>query len=263
MPQLEANWPTLCAIALVLGLQHGIEADHLAVIDGLTRRCLHQGRGFARWCGALFALGHGFVVVTVALTAKQFSQYVAMPHWLEVGGSLFSIGVLTVLGVANLGAALRQPQGAAQAVARRLRWLRARRPATVALVGALFAISFDTISQAAAFTLAVGRSGGLGHAACLALLFTGGMLLADGLGGLWIARLITRADGLAPLSSQVMTGSLAALSLLVAAIGAARMVMPPTDSAGFGLAFGALVAALSGISYLAALWIARARPQGR
>ncbi|SEL85774.1 high-affinity nickel-transport protein [Roseateles sp. YR242] len=280
---LSAHWPAawpaggsaLCVIALLLGLQHGMDADHLAAIDGLTRLNTRRGRRFARWCGALFAAGHGLVVLAVAVGANRLSQHLAVPHWLEAGGSLFSIALLTLLGVGNLAAVLRpaDPGGGAGGgvggragaeavdglVMRRWRWkwIQAQRPASVALVGGLFALSFDTISQAAVFALAAGHSGGAGQAATLALLFAGGMLVADGAGGLWIARLIRRADRLAPISSQAMTMSLAVLSLLVAAVGAARMLTPPQGDAGSGLMFGGVVLLLSGAGYVVACWMAR------
>ena len=37
MDALPATWTALCALAFVLGLKHGFDADHLATIDGLTR----------------------------------------------------------------------------------------------------------------------------------------------------------------------------------------------------------------------------------
>ena len=37
MNSLPATWIALCALAFVLGLKHGFDADHLATIDGLTR----------------------------------------------------------------------------------------------------------------------------------------------------------------------------------------------------------------------------------
>ncbi|WAC71689.1 nickel transporter [Roseateles sp. SL47] len=257
MSNLPADGLTLCLIALLLGVQHGADADHLAAIDGLTRLNARRGQRFARWCGALFAAGHGAVVLVVAVAANRLSHHLEVPHWLEAGGSLCSIALLTLLGVGNLAAVMRPVNDATAMPLQRWRWVHAKRPVTVAAVGALFALSFDTISQAAVFALAAGRSGGPLQAATLALLFAGGMLAADALGGLWIARLIRRADRLAPLASQVMTVSLALLSLLVAAVGAARLVAPASGEPGSGLVFGALVLLMSGAGYVLACWMAK------
>ena len=58
----------------------------------------------------------------------------------------------------------------------------------------LFALSFDTISQAALFAIAAGRFGGVAEALLVAGLFVLGMLAVDGINGVWICRLIRRAD---------------------------------------------------------------------
>ena len=89
-------------------------------------------------------------------------------------------------------------------------------PLLVALVGALFALSFDTLSQAAFFALTATQFGGWQEALVLALLFMLGMLLTDGINGLWIARLIARADQVALVASRVMALAVSGISLLVA-----------------------------------------------
>ena len=44
MHTLPSDWTSLCAVVFLLGMRHGLDADHLAAIDGLTR--LNQrGRG--------------------------------------------------------------------------------------------------------------------------------------------------------------------------------------------------------------------------
>ena len=100
----------------------------------------------------------------------------------------------------------------------------------VALVGALFALSFDTLSQAAFFALTATQFGGWQHALVLALLFMLGMLLTDGINGLWIARLIHRADQTALIASRVMGLVVAGVSLLVAGFGAAKLLLPAVDA---------------------------------
>ena len=63
---LPTEWTALCALVFLLGLKHGFDADHLATIDGLTRFNTRQRRPFGRYCGALFSLGHGVVVLLIA-----------------------------------------------------------------------------------------------------------------------------------------------------------------------------------------------------
>src|SRR3954469_18681614 len=74
------------------------------------------------------------------------------------------------------------------------RVLRAGSAAMVMGVGALFALSFDTLTQAALFAATAARFGGWQPALVLALLFVLGMLVVDGVNGAWIAGLIRRSD---------------------------------------------------------------------
>ena len=81
------------------------------------------------------------------------------------------------------------------------------------------------------------------------------MLLTDALNGLWIARLIARADQAALLASRVMALVVSGISLLVAAFGAAKLLSPAVDawSEGKELMFGAVVVALIALSFVAAM----------
>jgi high-affinity nickel-transport protein len=235
MQNLPSDWTALAGVVLLLGLKHGFDADHLATIDGLTRCNARAGNAFARFCGALFSLGHGLVVLAIALAVGALSRSWQTPGWLEVSGAWISIGFLTLLGVLNLHAVLAaDPDQVVAPVGLKGRWLgrlvAVEHPALVLLVGAMFALSFDTISQAALFALAATHFGGIGHAAALGLLFTTGMVATDAVNGMWIARLIARADALARIASRVMSLAVAAVSLLVAALGAARYLSPVIDS---------------------------------
>ena len=128
----------------------------------------------------------------------------------------------------------------------------------VASIGALFALSFDTLSQAAFFALS-SNSLGWPYALLLAALFTAGMLLTDAINGLWIARLIARADEVAVIASRVLGLAVSTLSLLVAALGAAKLFLPTVDawSDGKELLFGALLIGVIGLSFLVALHLGR------
>jgi high-affinity nickel-transport protein len=129
----------------------------------------------------------------------------------------------------------------------------------VALVGALFALSFDTVSQAALFAVTATHFGGVGHALALGVLFTLGMLVTDGINGLWISRLIARADQIAVIASRVMSLAVAGVSLLVAGFGLARLLLPAVDAwtEGKELLFGLIVVLLTVASYLLARTMAR------
>jgi high-affinity nickel-transport protein len=268
MHDLPTEWTALCALVFLLGLKHGFDADHLATIDGLTRFNARHARPFARYCGALFSLGHGLVVIAIAIAVGIASERWSAPEWLELSGAWISIGFLTVLGIVNLTAVLAaRPDEVVAPIGLKGRLLgglsAARRPWTVALVGALFALSFDTVSQAALFALTAAQFGGVWHAVFLGLLFVLGMLVTDGINGLWISRLIARADQLACIASRVMGLAVATVSLLVAGLGAAKLASPVIDqwAEGRELAFGGLVVALIASSFAAAVLMARLRPR--
>lgn len=251
MEHLPASFGGLATVAFLLGLKHGFDADHLATIDGLTRVNTRAGRIFARYCGALFSLGHGVVVVAIALLVSAAVARWQTPAWLDLAGVAISIFFLTLLGVLNLRAVWRAaPDEIVAPVGVKGRFLgalgRAKNPFVVTLVGALFALSFDTISQAAFFALASSQYGGAPYAVTLGLLFMLGMMVTDGVNGLWISRLIVRADETARIASRVMGLAVGSVSLLVAAFSAAKLLLPRIDTWAEGkeLAFGAVVVAI-------------------
>ena len=260
METLPADWLSLLILTFVLGMKHGFDADHLATIDGLTRYNARHQPGVARYCGTLFSLGHGAVVIVIALSVSAVASQWEVPAWFGVLGAVISIGFLVALGSLNLATVLSaepdqvvQPVGLKGRLLGRLRHV--SHPALVALVGALFALSFDTLSQAAFFALTATQFGGWEHALMLAVLFMLGMLLTDGINGLWIARLIARADQVALVASRVMGLVVSGISLLVAAFGAAKLISPTVDawSEGKELVFGFMLVAIIALSFFAAI----------
>jgi nickel/cobalt transporter (NiCoT) family protein len=266
--ELPTEWTALCALVFLLGIKHGFDADHLATIDGLTRYNARHGRHLGRYCGALFSLGHGAVVLIIALAVGVASERWDAPPWLEAFGAWTSILFLSLIGIVNLHAVLSASPGQVVApigLKGRLlgRLNRASQPLTVALVGALFALSFDTVSQSALFAVTATQFGGVGHALFLGTVFVFGVLVTDGVNGLWISRLIARADQLACIASRVMGLAVSAVSLLVAALGAAKLASPAINqwTEGREATFGALVVALVATSFVVAVLMSRLRPK--
>ena len=114
MDPLPHDWFALLALVFTLGLKHGFDADHLATIDGLTR--FNAGRRVARWCGCLFSLGHGMVVMVIAVSVGALAGTWQVPQWVDDLGAWIAIGFLTVLGVLNLAAVLSALVGAVAAL---------------------------------------------------------------------------------------------------------------------------------------------------
>ena len=261
MPQ---DWIALTSLVFVLGMKHGFDADHLATIDGLTRYNARGNPALARFCGALFSLGHGAVVLLIALLVSTLATQWKVPEWVDVFGALISVVFLLTLGMVNLNAVLRaHPAQLVQPIGLKGRFLgrlqHTSHPALIALVGALFAFSFDTMSQAALFALTATQYGGWEHALTLALLFMLGMLLTDGINGWWISRLIRRADQTALVASRVMGLVVAGVSLLVAFFGMAKLISPAVDawSNGKELLFGGALVSIVFLSFIFAVRLTR------
>lgn len=265
-PTQETLFP-LIALAFILGMKHGMDADHLATIDGLTRFNSNAGRTrMARLCGLLFSLGHGAVVCVVAVSASFLFRQSAMPDWLDNVGVLVSTFFLLSLGVLNLHAVFSTPaHEVVSPLGFKGRWLgrlnHASHPALVALVGALFALSFDTLSQAALFSAASAHLGGALYAMFLALSFMLGMMATDAANGLWISHLLRRADATACTASRIMGITVATLSLAVAGLGLSRHYLPQAAAwqEGRELTIGMVVIALvAGSFIIARYWPRRA-----
>lgn len=254
-------------VALVLGMRHGVDADHLAAIDAMTRCNAEARPALARRTGLWFSVGHGAVVIAVALAVALGAHAWAAPGWLEPFGAWSSIAMLVLLGALNLAAWRRTAPGAAVALAG---WrsslfkgaLRACSRRAVFGVGVLFAASFDTVSQAALMAATGAASQGLAAVALLASAFVVGMILTDGLNGWWVARLIQRPGPGAASASRVMCVAISAISLGVAALGAATQLSPMV--AGWAEGHSALLAlavvGLVGTSFLAGLVLSRRAP---
>jgi high-affinity nickel-transport protein len=151
---------------MALGLRHGVDPDHLAAIDGLSR--LRP----SRWNGVLFAIGHGILVTLLAV---------------GVGGLLartvgrFAPWLLILLGGINLWR-LRKP------VTHRHRGFSRIARSSPLLLGILFGAGFETASQLSALVLAADMDPWV-----LGLVFSAGMMLVDGTDGYLASRTQSQA----------------------------------------------------------------------
>lgn len=232
----------LTALVFALGVKHGLDPDHLVAIDGLTRAAARRepssasgAAQVARWVGLFFSLGHGAIVTLVGLAVALYARQWQAPGWLEPLGATISVGVLVVLGVANLVMVWRTPAGnKITPLALRGRWVSKRlagasHPAMIAAVGAAFALSFDTVSHAIVFSLSGATAAGAFFALGLGLVFTLGMVLTDTLNGWWVARMVQRSAAAAATASRWMSVAIGGLCLAIAASGVARLAVPHLD----------------------------------
>jgi high-affinity nickel-transport protein len=225
----------LILVVFALGAKHGMDPDHIATIDGLTRFNAGRRPRLARWSGCLFSLGHGAVVTVVAGLVASLSGAFETPEWLEHLGAWISIVFLLALGICNIAAVFRAPRDqvvASVGIRSRLlgRFAQTDHPMVIASVGAAFALSFDTWSQTALFSITAQQMHGWIFSVLLGLVFMIGMMAADGLNGLWVARMLARADRRALIASRVMSLVIGVLGIAIACMGVARYFVPSFDA---------------------------------
>ena len=261
---LPAHWLSLVAVVFLLGLKHGLDPDHLAAIDGLTRFNAANRPRLSRWSGLLFSAGHGLVVTAIAVAVATIASEWRAPVWLEDAGAWISIVFLVLLGVANLASVLRAPRGApvrpvglrGRLFARLLHsrplgfLMRAEHPLLVAAVGAAFALSFDTVSQAVLFSITGSNIAGWLFAASLGLVFTAGMMATDALNGLWVSRMLERSAAQQAAASRVMGAAIGVAALAIAAAGAWRHASQTDPLESWGVALGIAVMVSVAAAYL-------------
>jgi len=231
MENLPHDWLALASLVFLLGLKHGFDPDHLVTIDGMARFNAVRRPRLSRLSGLLFSLGHGAVVTLVAILVATVVAEWRAPEWLELTGAGISILFLLMLAAANLVAVFRaHPGEVVQTVGLKSRLLgslvETSHPAVIAAVGAAFALSFDTISQAMLFSIAGSSVAGWMFAAMLGLVFTAGMVTTDSLNGFTMSKLIYRADRRAAVASRIMGVAVALLSIAIAGLGFAKLYWP-------------------------------------
>tara|TARA_B100000768_G_scaffold152779_1_gene148624 strand:- start:335 stop:1033 length:699 start_codon:yes stop_codon:yes gene_type:complete len=83
---------TVIALGFLLGMQHAMEADHIAAVAAITHS--NSSRKTALIQGCTWALGHSFALLVLVLIVlgSGFSISDAMSHWME-----FAVGVMLIV----------------------------------------------------------------------------------------------------------------------------------------------------------------------
>jgi high-affinity nickel-transport protein len=219
---MELNTTSLLAtsgLLLALGFRHGLDPDHIAAVDGMTR-LRHNGGAYwkARLTGFQFASGHS---LTILLATFVFYLYgVQLPEWLDAVGLWISTFFLVWLAYRNLkfcfsGTDHHSHDGSPI----QRKFLQALGPLAHPMgVGFGFAISFDSLAQAGLMAAKGHELGGLFAIFSMALSFGIGMTLADTSNGLLMHWLVHRSHHLAHKAGRIMSGVVASLSLVVVAV---------------------------------------------
>lgn len=206
----------------MLGFRHGFDADHIAVVDGMTRARQLQGFWTSRLVGAQFALGHSGVILLASLLLH--GQSAALPSWLDGMGMAISTCFLLAIAASNLAHALRAPSGEPRPLGpmASLMLRVSGRHLHPALVGMAFAFSFDSMAQAAFFANRGSQFSGMSAVAMLAGAFGFGMMVADAANGALLNWFAARSDRLARHASRFSSGFIALVALATVAAGLLR-----------------------------------------
>lgn len=194
-------------LAYSLGLRHGLDADHIAAIDNVTRKLMQEGKRPVA-VGFFFALGHSTVVVlaslAVALAAHSLIDEFAA--YREIGGIigtsasalfLFAIAMANLIVLRGVYRAFQRVERGEKlseedidAVLQQRGWLaRLLKPLFRFVskswhlypIGLLFALGFETASEISLFGLSAEASNELSSWSILIFpaLFAAAMTLID------------------------------------------------------------------------------------
>ena len=204
--------------AYTYGLRHAFDADHIAAIDNTTRKLRGDDKR-PKTVGFWFAVGHSSVVAGMAalvaagahvvdtLTDDKngTSQTLGLVSTGVSGGFLYVIAILNLFALVGIVRVFRAMRGGELDEDTLEQHLQSRgfmnrllggltraitRPGQMYVVGLLFGLGFDTVTEVALLVLAgSGAAAGLPWYAImvLPLLFASGMSLLDTLDGLFMS----------------------------------------------------------------------------
>ncbi len=194
---MEIEFASMSSLMLmfVLGLRHGMDPDHIAMIDAMIYRSLEQRPRVAPWIGTLFAAGHGLAVTLMTVALSSLTREISVPSQVIAVLDWLPVVLLVLVGTLNLRALLAP--GTYQTVGWKKHFVPRRlqqssHPMAIFSIGVVFALVFDTATQAAAWGYVATAHAGQHMALVIGLIFTAGMMVTDTLDGRLMCRLLLR-----------------------------------------------------------------------
>lgn len=210
---LSASFPVLFGLgtlAYVLGLRHGVDADHILAIDNTTRKLMHEGKKpIAN--GLFFSLGHStivFIMVMLVVIASQsiFNYFYNAKSLLGAIGTVISAAFLCIMAVINLVILLDMRREYAKSKAGKM--AKEALPAgflsriysrlfksihsswQLYPIGVLFGLGFDTATEVTLIGISAAEAGTIPLAYLLILptMFAAGMTLVDSTDSVFMVR---------------------------------------------------------------------------
>lgn len=204
-------------LAYVLGLRHGVDADHIAAIDNTTRKLMQEGKD-SKFTGTFFSLGHSsvvilltfFIIITSRFATKNISNFQnigGIVGTLISGGFLYLIALLNFFILIDLWKHYKKAQAEGSINEEELNDALLKRgfmgryfnkifnlisnQYQMYIVGFLFGLGFDTASEVAVLAITATVAGvylniPLYMFMIFPFLFTVGMVLVDTTDGLFM-----------------------------------------------------------------------------
>jgi high-affinity nickel-transport protein len=166
-------------ISFIMGLRHGLDPDHLAIIDSVSMQ--QAGKMNTQWNGLMFSIGHGLTLTVVGVLIA----YMAHTDWLPASFIRFTewlpIGLLLFTAVYNIYylTTIDSHQNLSSWKLVLIKKLKTGSLVRMLIIGILFALVFDTTTQTAAWTLTVGKDSKVLVALVIGIVFTVGMAITD------------------------------------------------------------------------------------
>ncbi|MGA2874368.1 MAG: HoxN/HupN/NixA family nickel/cobalt transporter [Nitrososphaerales archaeon] len=195
-------------VTFILGLRHGLDADHIAAIDNTTRKLMQDGKK-PLTVGTWFSLGHSTIVVgLIVLLVVSTRAITGSIPILQSGGAVLGTAIsgafLWIIGLVNLMIAVgiykiykelksgKLDHAQLEELLNKRGFLNryfsslfkiVKEPWQIYPIGVLFGLGFDTASEVALIAISVGvgvsLSVPLWMILVLPFMFTCGMVLAD------------------------------------------------------------------------------------
>jgi high-affinity nickel-transport protein len=214
------DYPVLlgtASLAYTFGLRHGVDPDHIAAIDNVTRKLMQEGKR-PLYVGFYFALGHStvvvvasvFVALSVAALQAKFEGFKAIGGVIGTGVSalfLFVISIANIVILISVYRVFASVRRGDRLIEDDLHDVLARRGLLARLLrsvfgiinkswhmyplGLLFGLGFDTASEVGLLGISAAQgSAGLPVRSILVFpaLFTAGMSLVDTTDGVLMVR---------------------------------------------------------------------------
>jgi high-affinity nickel-transport protein len=241
------------SLIFALGLRHGFDPDHIAMIDSLTYRSLTAQPKISYWVGTLFALGHGLAVTMIAVVLGATVGTMKLPSALNALFEWLPIALLLLVGTLNLRDLLSGKDYGVVGWKTRFmpQWLlRSSHPLAIFAIGIVFALVFDTATQAAAWGYAASAHSNVLAALIVGLVFTAGMAIADTVDGRLMVRFLHQVSDRshAVTYRRAIGWMIVAMSYGIALFVIAKRLFPTLDLndsftsiAGFALFFALLL----------------------